>query len=743
MKASIENKILSGFVLSVLALISIGGLSYRTTTNLITTDNRVAHSRQVIATLESGLAILTDLETKQRGFLLTGNAQFLSDFLKAQAKVGGWTETVRKLTADNPGQQHRLDNLATLIAQRLAMLNGRIKLRQEHGLQAAAADVSALLEGNALMDQVWSGIADMKAAEERLLSQQQNAAQTAAKRSLILILAGSLLAGVVGLAAVVMIRKDLEKRTKVEQELLESRNLFESMLDNIPAIVFLKDVAGRYLFVNRRFEQVNGRSRGEVIGKNVFEVSTDQSLAAIADGHHQKVISSQAAVEVEEAVVYPDGPHPHLAVKFPVRDATGKIYATAGISSDISERKKVEQIHLHFRALFESLPGLYLVLKPDLTIVAVSDAYLKATMTKRAEILGRGIFDVFPDNPDDPGATGVANLRASFNRVLQNTATDTMAIQKYDVRRPDGAFEERFWSPINSPVAGVNGQIEYIIHRVEDVTDFMRQKQTAAGAGDLRARLEQMEAEIFRSSQEVQAINQKLREANQELEAFSYSVSHDLRAPLRHIAGFVDLLQKNSGQQLDDRGRRYLGIINKSAGQMGALIDDLLVFSRMNRMELRRAKVASNSLLDEAKNTFQNETAGRRIRWKITALPEVDADASMLRQVWMNLVGNAIKYTRTRDPAEIEVGCTDADNGEFVFFVRDNGVGFDMQYVNKLFGVFQRLHRSDEFEGTGIGLANVRRIVSRHGGRTWAEGKMDGGATFYFSLPKIQKQPKE
>jgi len=258
----------------------------------------------------------------------------------------------------------------------------------------------------------------------------------------------------------------------------------------------------------------------------------------------------------------------------------------------------------------------------------------------------------------------------------------------------------------------------------------------------LSTRLEQMEAEVFRSTQEVQAANEQLHEANKELEAFSYSVSHDLRAPLRHIAGFVDLLKKNNGGSLDDRGRRYLSIINNSAGQMGALIDDLLVFSRMSRMELRRTKVASVSLLDEARNTFQNDMNGRHIDWQIAPLPEVEADASMLRQVWINLVGNAVKYTRHRDPAKIEVGCANDGNGEWVFFVRDNGVGFDMKYVDKLFGVFQRLHRADEFEGTGIGLANVRRIVSRHGGRTWARGEINQGATFYFSLPKTNHQPK-
>jgi len=277
---------------------------------------------------------------------------------------------------------------------------------------------------------------------------------------------------------------------------------------------------------------------------------------------------------------------------------------------------------------------------------------------------------------------------------------------------------------------------------VEDVTDFVRNKTRPADDDTgLFKRMERMEAEVFRSSKAVAAANEQLRAANQELESFSYSVSHDLRAPLRHIDGFVKLLEKQAGDKLDDSSRRYLNIIADSARQMGILIDDLLVFSRMSRTELRQAKVALESLVHEAVDAARMETNGRRIVWKIGALPEVEADAAMLRQVWVNLIANAVKYSRPRDPAEIEIGCN-ADNGEFVLFIHDNGVGFDMQYVNKLFGVFQRLHRADEFEGTGIGLANVRRIVSRHGGRTWAEGRVDGGATFFFSLPKTSTETK-
>jgi signal transduction histidine kinase len=399
---------------------------------------------------------------------------------------------------------------------------------------------------------------------------------------------------------------------------------------------------------------------------------------------------------------------------------------------DVTERKRVEKLHLHFRALFESLPGLYLVLKPDLTIAAVSDAYLKATMTKREDILGKNLFEVLPDNPDEPGATGATNLRASLNRVIQGRRSDTMPIQKYDVRRPDGVFEERYWSPVNSPVLSADEEIAYIIHRVEDVTDFVKQR-TVVGEGEDAMR-ERMESEIFRSSQEVQEANQQLRSLNSELEAFTYSVSHDLRAPLRHIDGFADMLQNHAADKLDDKGRRYLRTISDSAKRMGTLIDDLLVFSRMGRAEMRRGKVDLNSLADEVIRELEGETKGRNVVWKRAELPVVEGDFALLRQVFVNLFSNALKYSRPRDPAIIEITSIDGP-GEKVICVRDNGVGFDMAYAHKLFGVFQRLHRTEEFEGTGIGLANIRRIITRHGGRVWAEGKVGEGAALYFSLP--------
>jgi signal transduction histidine kinase len=242
--------------------------------------------------------------------------------------------------------------------------------------------------------------------------------------------------------------------------------------------------------------------------------------------------------------------------------------------------------------------------------------------------------------------------------------------------------------------------------------------------------------------QQVNELNRQLEgkvtqvsEVNRELEAFSYSVSHDLRAPLRHIAGFARKLEQHLGDRIDDKAGHYIQVIDSSAQRMALLIDDLLVFSRLGRGALRLQAVDMQSMVDEARALAESGIGDRRIVWNVAPLPMVIADENMLRTVWQNLLGNAVKYTGHCEVARIDVSVQRGRNGDYEFTVADNGAGFDMQYADKLFGVFQRLHRPSEFPGNGIGLANVRRIVVRHGGRVWADGALGQGARFHFSLP--------
>jgi signal transduction histidine kinase len=278
-------------------------------------------------------------------------------------------------------------------------------------------------------------------------------------------------------------------------------------------------------------------------------------------------------------------------------------------------------------------------------------------------------------------------------------------------------------------------------------SDFILKHRMAALPPALHRALRETHSQLQRKKAELQIrrLNEELEHrvacrtaeleaANKELEAFSYSVSHELRSPLRQIEGFIDLLSSTKAAAMDEEARHYLAVIASRAGRLSQLIEDLLAFSRTARAGLRKTKISLKTVCESVLRDFTGATDSREVEWVVSELPEVNGDAALLRQVFVNLIGNALKYTRRRQRARIEISSRKTEE-ELIVMVKDNGVGFDMRYASKLFGVFQRLHPHAEFEGTGVGLANVRRIVHQHGGRTWAEARPNRGATFYFSLP--------
>lgn len=411
-----------------------------------------------------------------------------------------------------------------------------------------------------------------------------------------------------------------------------------------------------------------------------------------------------------------------------------------------------------FQILFQSAPGLYLVLAPDLTIVAVSDAYLRATMTKREEVLGRGIFDVFPDNPDDPSASGTRNLRTSLERVLRDKTPDTMAVQKYDIRKPEsegGGFEERFWSPVNSPVLGTDGDVAYIIHRVEDVTEFVRLRQQGLEqrklADKLRTHAGQMEAEIYQRAAEVQEANRRLENVNRELlrakeeaergskfkDQFLSTMSHELRTPLNAILGFSDLLTDKRYGPLNERQRRYVDHIHAGGKHLLTLISDILDLSKIEagRMELAIETLMVDAEFAEVLSVMQPlaDKKSHVLSKTGTSGLAVRGDATRFKQILMNLLGNAIKFTPNCGRIELSASL---DGDQVRIEVRDNGPGIPPEEQKRIFEAFYRLRESGKkTEGTGLGLAITHRLVELHGSDLSLESRVGEGSCFYFSLP--------
>jgi PAS domain S-box-containing protein len=356
------------------------------------------------------------------------------------------------------------------------------------------------------------------------------------------------------------------------------------------------------------------------------------------------------------------------------------------------------------------------MLDPNGFIISWNPAILKLTGFTAGDILNKHLSIFF---------TEADILKNIPKKEIERAISEGKSKSESKTKRKDGSS---FWSEWTiTAIRDEHGSLLGFSRIFHDIT---ARKHTE----------EMIKNQNLRLEQNVRERTIELEEANKELEAFSYSVSHDLRAPLRHISGFVNILQEGSADRFDESSQCYLKIISDSVKQMDRLIENLLSFSRTGRAEMHKLVINLETIFQMALRDLNLELAKREVEWVIGPFSEVYGDPNLLRQVLVNLISNALKYTKTRPRAKIEVS-TQTTRDETVFRISDNGVGFDMKYSSKLFGVFQRLHSEPEFEGTGIGLANVRRIIQRHGGKTWAEGTVNRGATFYFSLPLPPKMP--
>ena len=473
---------------------------------------------------------------------------------------------------------------------------------------------------------------------------------------------------------------------------------------------------GYFKRVNPAWEKTLGYTSKEMVSKPFLEfVHPDDREKTMAQS--MSLTKGGEVVSFENRYKCKDGSYRWLLWSARSLPDEQLIYASA---RDLTERKQIEeslrQSEERSRSIIASAHDAFISI--DLN-GRIREWNLQAESMfgwPRAEVMGHFLHEtIIPEKYRAEHLRGIKHLKATGEGPVLNQTLELSALRK-------------------------NGE-EFPVEIVIWPLQLGKEATFNAFVRDITVRKE--------AAERIQNLNEELKQrasllevANKELESFSYSVSHDLRAPLRHIHGFVELLLKSPAIEGDESSLRQMGIIAKAAQAMGRLIDDLLAFSRTSRAEMHPVRVDMRLMIDQIIQDRATECDGRRITWDIRPLPKVAGDPNLLRLVWTNLLDNAIKYTRKSAEAKIEIGCmvpdgTNSPANEVVFYVRDNGVGFDMQYASKLFGVFQRLHRAEDFEGTGIGLANVQRIIHRHGGRVWAEGKIDSGATFYFSLPVI------
>jgi PAS domain S-box-containing protein len=545
--------------------------------------------------------------------------------------------------------------------------------------------------------------------------------------------------------------QDITARKKTE----EKSNQLAAIVKHSEDAIIGKTLEGIVTSWNNGAKKIYGYSESEMVGKPIsiliptgYEDESPSILARIMAGeyikHYETVRRRQDGKTINV-----------FLTASPIKDSAGRVTGVSTITSDITEHKLAEAINA---------ARLHLV---QFSLTHSLDELLEEVLNE-TEKLTNSLIGFYHFVEDD-----------QINLTLQNWSTRTKAVfckakgkglhyaidqagvwvdcvhqRKAVIHNDYAALADRKGLPeghaavIRELVVPVfrGPKIAAILGVGNKASDYTQTDiETVSRIADLAWEIterKRAEEEVVRLNQELEKRvyerTAQLEAANNELEAFVYSVSHDLRAPLRHIDDFMRLIEKRVGAGLDPQSQHYLDMVCDSSKRMGKLIDDLLSFSRMGRFDLASFQINLHELVQEIILEFEPDTKDRTIEWNIANLPTVTGDLAMLRIVLVNLISNALKFTRSRKITKIEIGYSSESNTETIVFVRDNGVGFDMAYIDKLFGVFQRLHSADEFEGTGIGLANVRQIISRHGGRTWAAGEIDHGATFYFSLPKTK-----
>jgi PAS domain S-box-containing protein len=713
---AVELKILAGFLVAIALLLFGGSFTYHNSVEFAESVEWIAHTQEVRAAVADLYGSVAGAEVAERDFFLTKTQDPLDEYHRLVDRVQRDLGQLAAMIADNP-EQHR-NFLATqrVVDARLRTLDAALVAFNTYGLPATRA-VLTLSRHVATVESVHAATATMDSVEVNLLRSRQSATARVRFTTLISLLVTLAAASALFYAFFRGIHREMLARRAAEQALRDSDQYNRSVIESSPDCVAI-------LTMDAEITQMTPQ------GMRLLDI---EDFASIAGTDWCQFWSGEHREEARAAIASACAGNPARfegysatrrgvpkwwdIIVMPVRTAGSQSERLIAVARDITEVKRsatnLLAANRFLDSLIENLPAMIVVKDAaTLTFVRVNKSFEELIGIPKSQLLGKGAHDLFSDAEAD------YVVEKDREALAQGSLVD---IPRQSIHTAHLGL--RTFHTMKMPIGDDDGKPQFLLAISVDITER-----------------ELAEEAIRELNVALQGKAAQLEATNKELESFSYSVSHDLRAPLRAIDGFAEIIEEDYKAKLDEEGRRYLSVIRQNSKRMGALIDDLLEFSRLGRQTVASDQVNVDSLVREVVQDLlaaeQTQANGGHVAptIEIGPLPPTQGDRGLLRQVWINLISNAVKYSsKSKQPVISVSGCrVDAENH---YSVRDNGVGFNMDYVEKLFGVFQRLHRSDEFSGTGVGLAIVHRVVTRHGGRVWAEGRVNDGAVFTFALP--------
>src|SRR5258708_1106178 len=691
-----------GFCVALAILAGISALSYFSLQGFVERARWVDHTQNVLRETDAVLSDLKDVETGDRGYLITGQSSFLSPYIDARASIPNRLLRLKELTADNSDQQKRFLALEKLVDQRLQQAALFLETAGKKNMLLSESARTHITQGKLTMDEIRNVVSEMRTQEKGLLIERANDSKHSADTAITVIVVGTLISFIMLGLAFFFLRKEIEQRASAENAARVSAAEIESLYNEAPCGYHSVDRSGTFVRINDTELSWLGYRREEIVGKMKFIDVVAPECAQIVLEHFPRLVQGGRATDLEYTMVRKDGSTFPVSVNAaPVLDARGNFVMSRTTMFDTTAIKRtahqLKQTNAFLDAVVENIPSMIFVKEAQtLRFARINRAEEELLGMPREALIGKSDHELFPKEQ--------ADLFVAKDREALATH-GTVEIAEENVTTAD---DTRILRTRKIGLRDAHGRPQYLLGISDDITDAKRAEQA------IRA---------LNASQQVRA--NQLEVANKELESFSYSVSHDLRAPLRAIDGFTRIFEEDYSGQVDDEGRRLLKVIRENSQRMGLLIDDLLAFSRLGRQPLSTQQTNMKPLVLEALGQVQAEGLGPNASTVVHDLPAAKVDPALLKQVWINLLSNALKYSSTRESPQVVVGSLEATDGtgDRIYFVKDNGVGFDMRYYDKLFGVFQRLHPIDEFSGTGVGLAIVQRLISRHGGRVWAQSE--------------------